>query len=144
MNLHSRGSLDPRWTKHHVPTVADFMLARVKVIRKSGDPSVKPSYDQATGTWTGTFTTIYEGAARIQPYGIIGDQMVAQDATGRRLMRVQVKDLGTGINLDDMLSITECPTDPELTLFTLEVRGSINSSNAWVTDLVCEANLKHA
>lgn len=142
MNLNSRTSLDPRWTRHHIEVPAGFMVAEIKVIRKSGDPTVRPTYNQATGEWTGAFATIFEGAARIQPYGIIGDQIVAQDTTGRRLMRVQIKSKLTGINLDDMLAVTLCPDDPELTGFTMEVRGTISSSNAWLTDLVCEANLK--
>lgn len=140
MNLNKRVAIDPRWTKHHVSVVSGFMLATIKVIRK--DPDVKPVYDPATKSWSGTYTTIFEGKARIQPYGIIGDQIVAQDTTGRRLMRVQIEEKLTGIMLDDMLSVEACPDDPELLKYSMEVRGSINSSNAWVTDLVCEADLK--
>lgn len=140
MNLNGRSALDPRWTKHHVPVVSSFMLASITVIRKN--PNSTPTYDQATQTWSGSFSTVFSGKARVQPYGIIGDNIVAQDPTGRRLMRVQIESKTTGINLDDMLSITACPDDPELTKFTLEVRGTISSSNSWVTDLVCEANLK--
>lgn len=142
MNLNGRSALDPRWTTHHVPVVKSFMLATVKVIRKSGDPSQTPTYNQATQTWSGNFTVVWEGQARIQAYGIIGDMNVAQDTTGRRLMRVQVEPKDTKINLDDMLEVIACPDDPELTAYTLEVRGAIGSSNAWVTDLVTEANLK--
>ena len=141
MNLNNRTALDPRWTTHHVKTVAGFMLADVKVIRKASSET-RPVYDQATGLWTGTFTTVFTGKARIQAYGIIGDQIVAQDTTGRRLMRVQIESKTTGINLDDMLAVTLCPDDPELVGFTMEVRGTIGSSNSWITDLVCEANLK--
>lgn len=144
MNLNSRSSLDPRWTKHHVSVPRGFMIADIKVIRKSGDPTVRPVYDPATRTWSGTFTTIFEGKARVQPYGIIGDQIVAQDTTGRRLMRVQIESKGTSIQLDDMLEIVSSMDDPELANYNLEVRGAIGSSNAWLTDLVCEANLKYA
>lgn len=141
MKLNGRSSLDPRWTTHHTSVVAGFMVATIKVIRKN--PGSAPTYDQATGVWTGDFETIFEGAARVQPYGIIGDQIVAQDTTGRRLMRVQIENLQTGINLDDVLYVTSSPADPELMDFVMEVRGTIGSSNAWVTDLVCEADLKH-
>jgi hypothetical protein len=116
------------------------MIATIKVIRK--DPDVAPSYDQQTETWTGGFPVIFTGQARIQPYGIIGDQIVAQDTTGRRLMRVQIENLTSNINLDDMIMVTACDNDPELLSFSLEVRGTIGSSNSWVTDLVCEANMK--
>lgn len=140
MGINSRSALDPRWTKHQVPVVKSFMLATIKVIRR--DPDAPVSYDQNTATYTGGFTTVYEGKARVQPYGIIGDVIDAQDTTGRRLMRVQIAEKLSSVTLDDMLTITDCPDDPELTQFSLEVRGSIGSSNAWVTDLVCEANLK--
>lgn len=142
MGLNARKSLDPRWTGHHVQVAAGFMLAKIKVIRKSGDPLARPTYNQATETWSGSFNTVFEGYARVQPYGIIGDQIVAQDTTGRRLMRVQIESKETGIQLDDMLSVLECKDDVELTGYTMEVRGSIGSSNSWVTDLVCEADLK--
>ena len=89
-----------------------------------------------------TTTTVWTGKARVQPYGIIGDQIVAQDPTGRRLMRVQIEDIAPGILVDDEIEVTASPENPELTNFRMEVRGTISSSNAWVTDLVCEANVK--
>lgn len=141
MGLNSRKPLDPRWTTHHISVPVGFMEARVRVIRKL--PNSPRAYDQTTGTWNlDGFVLVFVGLARIQPYGIIGDQLVAQDATGRRLMRVQVKDKTTGIELDDMLLIDSAPDNPELTGYALEIRGAIGSSNAWVTDLVCEADLK--
>jgi hypothetical protein len=100
-------------------------------------------YDQNTGTYTAGVEVIWTGQARIQPFGIIGDMVVGQDTTSRRLMRVQVDDLATGINVDDMITITDSNEAPELMLFSLEVRGTISGSNPWVTDLVCEANTKH-
>lgn len=145
MELYSRGALDPRWTRHHTPVAADFMLATVKVIRKNPSTVASPPvYDQQTETWsTGSFSTVLNNVrARVQPYGIIGDMVVGQDTTGRRLMRVQIENVETSIHLDDIVIVTSCPDDPELTKYTLEVRGAISSSNAWLTDLVCEADLK--
>lgn len=142
MNLNSRTALDPRWTTHHTQVVVSFMLAEIRVIRKN--PEVELTYNQETGTYAGDFDVVYEGMARVQPYGIIGDMIVGQDPTGRRLMRVQIEELESGINVDDMIEIITSDESPELTLFTLEVRGTLPSSNAWVTDLVCEANTKHA
>lgn len=140
MNLNKRAPLDPRWQKHHAAVVAGFMLATIKVYRKS-DGQVE--YNRTTGKYTPTRTVVWEGQARIQPFGIIGDMVVGQDTTSRRLMRVQMDDLQTGINVDDMIEITDSPEAPELTLFRLEVRGSISSSNPWITELVCEADTKH-
>lgn len=136
-----RSALHPKWNTHHVPPVADFMLATIRVYRKV--PGGEPVYDFDTGTYTGvTTTTVWTGKARVQPYGIIGDQIVAQDPTGRRLMRVQIEDIAPGILVDDEIEVTASPENPELTNFRMEVRGTISSSNAWVTDLVCEANVK--
>lgn len=141
MGINARASLDPRWTAHHVPVVRGFMKARIKVTRR--DPDTEPVYDQNTRTWSDDgMTTVYTGYARVQPYGIIGDVIDAQDTTGRRLMRVQIESKSSGIQLDDMINIIDCPDDQELQHFALEVRGTIGSSNSWVTDLVCEANLK--
>jgi len=156
MNLNGRTALDPRWTRHHTPSVESFMLADIVVVRKDPHPTTTVSYNQETQQYTvnsfGTdfdnefgFPTdiIWSGKARIQPFGIIGDMVVGQDTTSRRLMRVQIADMETGINVDDMIKIVSSPEDPELELFRLEVRGTIGSSNAWVTDLVCEADTKH-
>lgn len=141
MKAYARGALDPRWTRHHTPVVAGFMLATIKVIRKT--PGAPVTYDQNTGQYTAGVTDVYTGKARIQPFGIIGDMVVGQDTTSRRLMRVQIDSLNTDINVDDILVVTESAEAPELELFTMEVRGTISSSNPWVTDLVCEADTKH-
>ena len=141
MNVNGRSSLDPRWTQHHAKVVVGFMLAEIRVFRKVAGSAL--TYDQATRTYTNTdVEEIFSGAARIQPFGIIGDMVVGQDTTSRRLMRVQVEDLETGINIDDIVQVISSPDAPELETFMLEVRGTISSSNPWVTDLVCEADTK--
>ena len=143
MALNSRKALDPRWTRHHTPVAADFMLATVMVKRKLPNDG-ELHYDPDTGEYTGAqFVTVIENVkARIQPFGIIGDMVVGQDSTSRRLMRVQIENVQTGINLDDHLYVTDCPDNPELKNFTLEVRGTISSSNAWLTDIITEADTK--
>jgi hypothetical protein len=125
-----------------VQVVAGFMAATIRVIRKN--PDVQVTYDRVTKTWAGDFEEIFVGPARIQPYGITGDQIVGQDPTGRRLMRVQIEDKESLINVDDMIEVVSSPLNPELELFTMEVRSTVGSSNAWVTDIVAEADLKHA
>lgn len=143
MALNARTSLDPRWTRHHTPVVTGFMLATIRVIRKlpiDGELTYNKDLRKYEG---GQFETIVENIqARIQPFGIIGDMVVGQDPTSRRLMRVQIENVQTGINLDDQLFVTDCPDNPDLTGYMLEVRGAISSSNAWLTDLVCEADNK--
>lgn len=119
------------------------MLATVTVKRKLPvDGAI--DYDFTTGTYGGgQFEDVVVGVkARIQPFGIIGDMIVGQDATSRRLMRIQIENVQTGINIDDHVVVTDCPDNPELLNYTIEVRGAISSSNAWLTDLVAEANTK--
>lgn len=141
MKLNSRSSLDPRWTRHHIVPVVGFMLAEIKVYRKN--KNTKPQYNQSTGKWTGGIDTVISSVkARIQPFGINGDMVVGQDTTARRYTRVQIEDVEAGILVDDMIEVLSCPDNPELVGFTIEVRGSLSSSNAWVTDLVCEVNQK--
>lgn len=142
MNLNKRAPIDPRWQPHHAAVVAGFMLAEIVVYRKKLDAELE--YDQNTGKYTPPTTTVWSGNARIQPFGIIGDMVVGQDTTGRRLMRVQIDDLESGINVDDMIKVVSADDAPELVTFRLEVRGTVPSSNPWVTDLVCEADTKHA
>ena len=122
------------------------MLAVVKVIRKKPTTeTTAPTYNQATGTWVpgSAFTTVLDDTkARIQPYGIMGDMVVGQDTTGRRLIRIQIADVETGIHPDDIVIVESCEANPELTKYTFEVRGAVTSSNAWLTDIVAEADVK--
>ncbi len=143
MNLNSRSSLDPRWTDHHRSVAAGFMIADIKIVRLDPNAS-KPTWNAATKSWDRTVITVWEGKARVQPFGIMGDMVVGQDTTSRRLINVQVDDKETGANVDDTLYVTNCPTAPELEDYVLEVRGLVMSSNAWVTTIVCEADTKHA
>ena len=148
MKVNARAALDPRWTRHHTPVAVDFMLATIKVVRKRPSTEVaRPTYNQATGLWdtAGIMEDVLiDVKARVQPFGIMGDMVVGQDTSGRRLVRVQIENVETAIRADDIVIVTSCPDNPELELYTLEVRGALSSSNAWLTDLVCEADVKAA
>lgn len=116
------------------------MLATVKIVRKSaGAPVV---YDQATRTYTADTFIVYEGKARVQPYGSPQDTVVGQDTTARGMIRVQIEEKNIGAEVDDVVFITASPEAADLTNYTLEVRGSVPSSNAWITDLMCEVDTK--
>jgi len=141
MGANARAALDPRWTRHFKGVTSSFQVAKIRVTRRTLSDTLV--YNQQTSQYeTGGVVTVWEGMARVQPYGIIGDVIDAQDTTGRRLMRVQIQDMSAGITLDDTINILTCDNDPELCLYQLEVRGAIGSSNSWLRDLVCEANLK--
>lgn len=143
VGVNSRTSLDPRWTRHNTPVAAGFMIATITIKRKLPEqPALK--YDSATGKYTGGLfeTVVTSVKARIQPFGVIGDMVVGQDTTSRRLMRFQIENVETGINQDDMIEVLECKDNPELKTFSFEVRGTISSSNAWLTDIIAEADTK--
>ena len=119
------------------------MIATIRVTRKLPQDGAL-EYDKNTGVYSGaSVETILDNAkARIQPFGIIGDMVVGQDTTSRRLMRLQIENVQTNINQDDMIEVLDCPDNPELCDFQMEVRGTISSSNAWLTDIVAEADTK--
>lgn len=143
MGLNARSAVDPRWSRHQTPVAAGFMLATIRVRRKLPVDG-ELVYDTVTGTYTknNIIEIVSSVKARIQPFGIIGDMVVGQDPTSRRLMRVQIENVQTAINQDDMIDVLTCPDNPELVGFMLEVRGTISSSNAWLTDIVAEADTK--
>lgn len=143
MGINNRGPFHPAWAKTNGDVAAGFMTATIKVIRRKSDEV--STYNFQSGSWSvaNDFEVIIENIkARVQPYGIIGDMTVAQDPTSRRLIRIQVRELETGINQDDMIYVTDCPGAPELAEFVYEVRGTVGSSNPWLTDIVCETNTK--
>lgn len=142
--VNARKSLDPRWTRHHTAPASGFHTAEIVVMRRTPVlKGVEPVYNQQTKQYEGVEAKqVFAGKARLQPFGILGDQNVGQDPTARRLMRVQIKEIDTGIAMDDMLYVVDCPDSPELVDYQLEVRGAITSSNPWLTDLVCEADAK--
>jgi hypothetical protein len=118
------------------------MTAQIKIIRKDPNPTTPVSYNQATGTWSGTFTTVFTGLARIQPVRNIRDKLSAQDATARQNIEVQIDSITTGINTGDILEVVTSASFPELAKFTFDVRSVVGNSTAWNTIITCEANLK--
>lgn len=137
-----RMSLDPRWTGHHQRVVRGFMTAQVKVIRRVDPSSLE--YDRNTKSFgADMFTTVYEGPARIQPYGINFDLEIALDPTARRLVNIQIDGKSLDIRNDDDLTVTACEDAPVLMSYHFDVRGSIPSSLSWGTSVVAEANLKN-
>lgn len=140
MGINARKSLDPRWTSHHIRTIDGFKNCTVKIMRPNPDAEV--TYDPLTRTYSNTSTVVYEGAARMQPYGINLDLEVANDPTARRLVLFQLQGKDLTINNDDILQVTATENNSDIMLYQYDIRGSIGSSLEWGTNLVCEANLK--
>jgi hypothetical protein len=140
MGINSRKSLHPRWTTHHIRTIDGFKNCMVKIMRPN--PDAEMIYDPVTRTYNNTSTVVYEGRARMQPYGINLDLEVANDPTARRLVLFQLEGKGLEINNDDMLQVVSTENNPDIMNYQYDIRGSIGSSLEWGTNLVCEANLK--
>ena len=141
MGINSRKSLHPEWTSANVFTIDGFKTVTIRITRR--DQSAEIVYDQVTKTYSNPDTIIvYEGSARIQPYGINLDVEVGNDPTARRLVLAQVSGKGLEINNDDVMTILNSNNNPDLEKYNYDVRGSIGSSLEWGTNLVCEANLK--
>lgn len=143
MGINSRKSLHPRWVDHNRAVIDGFKTCTVKIYRPNSS-TTNPKYNFETGAWDNAKgTLVYEGPARIQPYGINLDLEVGLDPTARRLVLVQLQGRDLGIRNDDMLVVTE--TDgkhDDLLDYRFDIRGSLGSSVEWGTNLVCETNLK--
>lgn len=140
MGINARKSLHPQWTSHHIRTIDGFKNCVVRISRRIQAANL--DYNQQTGQFTDVYETVYEGSARIQPYGINLDLEVANDPTARRLVLAQIQGKDLKINNDDVLEVISTENNQDLLLYRYDVRGSIGSSLEWGTNLVCEANLK--
>jgi hypothetical protein len=140
MGINARASLHPRWSGHNVRTIDGFKTCEVRITRRL--PNTAVTYNPATKTYNDPNTLVYEGVARMQPYGINEDIEVGLDPTARRLMLVQVQGKNLEINNDDVLEVISSPNNTDLLNYRYDVRGSIGSSVEWGTNLVVEVNLK--
>lgn len=140
MGINSRASLHPRWVNHHTRTIDGFKTCTVRISRRN--PATDISYDPDTQEYTNAYSVVYEGLARIQPYGINLDLEVANDPTARRLSLIQIQGKNLGIETDDMLVVTATDNNTDLEHYKFDIRGSLGSSLEWGTNLICEANLK--
>lgn len=140
MGINARKSLHPRWSGHNVRVIDGFKTCIVKISRRNQAATV--TYNPATKTYSNPNTVVYEGIARIQPYGINEDLEVGLDPTARRLVLIQISGKSLSINNDDILEVISSPNNTDLLDYRYDIRGSIGSSVEWGTNLVCETNLK--
>lgn len=138
-----RTALHPLWTKHHTSVAVAFMLGNAIFYRKAHGINTAV-YNPVTRKWDGGREKIWEGKIRLQPFGLAGDQMVAQDPTGRRVYRAQIETRESGIQVDDQMYLTEIEFDsaPEMLNYVGEVRSTVTSTNSWLTDMTIEFDVK--
>ena len=141
MGINARKSLHPQWVNHHVRTIDGFKNCTVKITRR--DPNVELEWNDSTESYnTDAYAIIYEGEARIQPYGINLDLENGNDPTARRLVLAQLTGKNLGVETDDVLIVTAAENNTDLTHYKFDIRGSLGSSLEWGTNLIMEANLK--
>lgn len=144
MGINARKALDPRWVSHNIRTIDGFKNCEVRIYRPTTATN-SSEYDFDSGEYASPDgTVIYEGLARIQPYGINLDLEVALDPTARRLVLIQLQGKNLGIRTDDVAVVVSTTNNQDLLRYQFDIRGSLGSSLEWGTNLVTEVNLKVA
>jgi hypothetical protein len=151
MSLNARRSLDPRWIRHHRSVVEGFMIHPIQILRMAPG---RQSWDPLTQTIVGGEPEeIWAGPARIQPNKDWRARSVESGVDPQMVhyTRVQIS-LNKGqpvphIRVADMVVAQE-KTDTDdwvfnhtLSAWTMFVRNAVNSSNRWVYNLLCSADL---
>lgn len=140
MALNSRGSIDPRWLTHNRGVLSALQLATVTIFNSQS--SLK-EYDPEANSWTGSSTTKYTGAARIQPVNSVSEVSDNYNPTFIKTVRVQIKaatSSSADIRPNDRMRVTACANNPELMGFIYIVTDVLNSSNAWERTLLCKVD----
>lgn len=151
--LNSRRSMDPRWITWHRTVPEGWMNADVVIQRADVDPVWNPETNELVGEG---LTDLWEGRARIQPNKDwrVRNVQSASDPQQDQYVRVQIPLRKDGVvphfypgdiiraRADDPDSIWFY--DGKLDRFTLRLRNPINSSNPWVRNLLCIADLSES
>ena len=147
MALNTRGAVDPRWLTHNQPVGYALQLATVRIYNPAAEGQV---YDPATNTFSGSFTDLYTGQARIQPISTPSDTPEEYNPTMLQTVRVVLplgKNTLTGsdgvvpdIRPNDKMVVTSSPYNEQLEKFSYMVIGVMNSSNAWERTLLCRVD----
>lgn len=149
--LHGRRSLDPRWIRHHRSVPEGWMIHPVIIYRRgSGVPTLDPVTGEVTGV---EMEQIWEGRARIQPNKDWRARFVesANDPQMVHYTRVQIPvrtgeqpptfRVGDTLIAQDVQDTTDWVYNHDLKGWMLYVRNAQNSSNRWLVNLLCAADL---
>lgn len=149
--LNMRRALDPRWSRHHKSVPEGFMIHPVIIYRMDG---TTPSMDPVTGEITGgDLLTIWTGDARIQPNKDWRARFVesASDPQMVHYTRVQIPAptltpppsfrVGDLVVAQEVEDTEDWTFNHDLSAWTMFVRNVQNSSNRWLVNLLCAADL---
>lgn len=111
-----------------------LMVDTCVIDRKTGQV-----FDEQTGTYTDTWSTVYSGSCRVQDSGLSGHQVEA----GERAVELQTRTLQVpmtvlGLQVDDRVTITASALDPDLVDRVFRVSDLMHKSHATARRLPIE------
>lgn len=143
MPLNTRRSMDPRFPLHHRSVAEGFMAATIQIFRRTGDET-DITWSVETGGNVPAMDTLYIGQARLQHNKDWRARFrdAASDPVVQQAIRVQIplSDCPP-VNTSDIIKVLDAPYDRSLEQYTLHVRNSLNSSNAWVHNILCDVDM---
>lgn len=149
--LHARRALDPRWIVHHRRVPAGFMIHPISIYRMVDQEVVR---DPITGEYTvGELTLLWQGDARVQPNKDWRARNVesANDPQMVHYTRVQIQSprhnptptfrVADVVVCEEVTDTEDWVFNHDLEAWTMYIRNAQNSSNRWLTNLLCSADL---
>jgi len=150
--LHTRRSLDARWPWHQRSAAIGHMNAVVEVFRRVGDVN-DYGFDPVTGNLTApggtewpTMLLLYRGQARM----VANKDWRARVRTSRgdsgtlHAMRIQIPERDCPpVHAHDIIRAVSAPANMEITHYIFHVRNPLNSSNAWLRNVLCDVDVAH-
>lgn len=138
-----RVAIPEDWSAHHRPILTGTHTATVTLRRPGGTAG---SFDPITGSRPVTpFTAYYTGAARVQVLSPTEQESLAGEQEVSTLRySVTLDHEVTGVQLDDLLRITEVDDNGDTTLVgrDLAVESIERGSLHWERRLLCSDNLE--
>lgn len=95
------------------------------------------SLNETTGVVTRTSTTVYSGACRVKPDAAPGESQSGEREVVTRRFIVSIPITETGVDVDDVVTVTASDLDPALVGVELVVGGVVTGSHVTARRLVC-------
>ena len=132
--------IDPRWSAHHAAVVPTAFNATVTV----GYPTGESTYDPETDDTTRTYSTVYEGAARIQALTGQRDVPLAGQVVAGIPYLVQLPAAAPLAVRGGRVKILTAPNDLPAVGDELWVVAALLGSERFARDLLCSDNATDA
>lgn len=95
------------------------------------------SLNETTGVVTRTTTTVYTGACRVKPDAAPSETQSGEREVVVRRFIVSIPTSETGVEVDDVVTVTASKLDPALVGRALTVGGIVTGSHVTARRLVC-------